>query len=151
VGGILRRKPFLWDNYPVNDGKRMSQFLHLRAFVGRPGSMATHVAAHAVNPALQPVLTRIPALTLAEGYSSGDGYEYFRAWTRAAAVVASPELAELMQKDISLFQDTGLDQLDIAASERLRARYRDINHPAAREIIAWLDGAYRHEGALVAS
>ena len=151
VSAILRRKPVLWDNYPVNDGKRMSQFLHLRAFVGRPGSIAAHVAAHAVNPALQPVLTRIPALTLAESYGTGDAYEYSRAWKHAASAVLGPSLAELVQRDISLFQDSGLEQLDITALERLRARYRDIDHPAAREIIAWLDGAYRFEGELVAS
>ena len=38
VAGQLGRKPVLWDNYPVNDGKRMSQFLHLRAFTGRPAN-----------------------------------------------------------------------------------------------------------------
>ena len=36
VAEALRRRPFLWDNYPVNDGARMSQHLHLRAFAGRP-------------------------------------------------------------------------------------------------------------------
>ena len=30
VTEALGRKPTLWDNYPVNDGPRMSRFLHLR-------------------------------------------------------------------------------------------------------------------------
>ena len=38
VAGQLGRKPMLWDNYPVNDGARMSQHLHLRAFTGRPAA-----------------------------------------------------------------------------------------------------------------
>jgi hypothetical protein len=25
----------------------------------------------------------------------------------------------------------------------LRGRYRDVDHPGAREIISWLDGGYR--------
>jgi hypothetical protein len=150
VTGILRRKPFLWDNYPVNDGKRMSQFLHLRAFVGRPASIAPHIVAHAINPALQPVLTRIPALTLTESYGKGDKYEYTRAFAKASSIVAGPDLAQLIRQDISLFQDSGLDRLG-AAAERLRARYQNIDHPAAREILAWLDGAYQFEGELVAS
>jgi hypothetical protein len=29
--------------------------------------------------------------------------------------------------------------------DRLRARYADIDHPGAREIVAFLDGAYRYE------
>ena len=36
TAGKLGRKPFLWDNYPVNDGPRMCKFLHLRAVTGRP-------------------------------------------------------------------------------------------------------------------
>jgi hypothetical protein len=65
-------------------------------------------------------------------------------------MVAGPELARLIQQDISLLQDFGLDHLGPAA-ERLHGRYRDIDHPAGREIIAWLDGAYRFEGELIAS
>ena len=48
VAESLRRKPFLWDNYPVNDGPRMSQGLHLRAFTGRHAAIADTIAAHAV-------------------------------------------------------------------------------------------------------
>ena len=36
VAGKLRRKPFLWDNYPVNDGPRMSQLSACACFTGRP-------------------------------------------------------------------------------------------------------------------
>jgi hyaluronoglucosaminidase len=150
VGAVLRRRPFLWDNYPVNDGKRMSQFLHLRAFTDRPTSIAPYMAAHAINPALQPVLTRIPALTLAESYAKGDRYEYGRAFANAAVLVAGPELARHIRQDISLFQDSGLDRLGTAA-ERMRSRYGDIDHPVAREIMAWLDGSYRFEGEPIAS
>src|SRR5471032_524175 len=66
VTETLRRKPTLWDNYPVNDGPTMSPYLYLRPFTGRPASIGPHLAAHAVNPCLQPVLFRIPALTLVE-------------------------------------------------------------------------------------
>jgi hypothetical protein len=150
VTRLIGRKPFIWDNYPVNDGTRMSQFLHLRGFTGRPGAMAGRIAAHAVNPALQPVLTRIPALTLAESYDRGDAYEYMQAFRRAAEAVAGPELARLLVADVSLLQDTGLDRLGTAA-EKLRARYRNFDHPVAREILAWLDGAYRFEAQLAES
>ncbi len=141
VAGQLGRKPTLWDNYPVNDGPRMSPFLHLRAFTGRPASIAAHIAGHAVNPALQPTLTRIPALTLAASYREGEAYEYGRAFDEAATAVLGPELARHVRGHLNLLQDTGRDRLGDAA-ERLRARYAPIDHPAAREIIALLDGAY---------
>lgn len=138
----LRRRPFLWDNYPVNDGQRMSQYLHLRGFTGRPAAIAELVAAHAINPAQQPTLTRIPALTLVESYQRGDPYEYCAAMRRAAVQVLGEELGTRVYEDVLLLQDVGLDRLG-EHEPRLRERYAAFDHPGAREIIAWLDGHYR--------
>lgn len=142
VADTLGRKPFLWDNYPVNDGQRLSQYLHLRGFTGRPAIMAGHVAGHGINPALQPTLTRIPALTLPESYRQGDAYQYGEAFRRAATEVMGPELGPRLRDDLLTLQDVGLDRLDEKAAT-LRERYADSDHPGAREIIAWLDGEYR--------
>ena len=147
VSDRMQRKPLLWDNYPVNDGPRMSQFLHLRAFTGRPAAIADHIAGHAINPALQPVLSRIPALTLAESYAHGERYDYGRAFIAAATTVCGAALARNLHEDLILLQDTGLDRLDKYAHV-LRARYAPVDHPAAREIIAWLDGEYRFTGEM---
>jgi hyaluronoglucosaminidase len=141
VTNQLRRKPFLWDNYPVNDGQRMSQYLHLRAFTGRPRELQHHIAAHGMNPALQAVLTRIPALTLADRYGLDD-YEYGAAFLRAATRVVGHDLAALLRDDLLILQDVGLDRL-ADKEARLRERYSGMDHAAAREIIAWLDGEYR--------
>jgi len=141
VAGQLRRKPTLWDNYPVNDGSRMAQHLHLRAFTGRPASIAGQIAGHAINPASQPVLSRIPALTLAESYKQGEAYEYRAAFARAARTVLGEALAERVGRDILSLEDRGLDRL----GERralLRERYAGYDHPGAREIVAWLDGQW---------
>jgi hypothetical protein len=142
VCGQLRRKPFIWDNYPVNDGPRMSQHLHLRAFTGRPGAMRAHIAGHAVNPASQPTLSMIPALTLAESYALGDAYDYRAAFVSAATEILGSELAARVGADLYQLQDRGLDHLGDTAAE-LRERYAAFDHPGAREIVAWLDGAWR--------
>ena len=71
VAEALRRKPTLWDNYPVNDGPRMSRFLHLRGFTGRPSLNGPRIAAHAINPALQAHLSLIPAATLVPATAKG--------------------------------------------------------------------------------
>jgi len=141
VAATLRRKPLIWDNYPVNDGPVMSQSLHLRAFTGRPAAMAGAIRAHAVNPASQPVLSRIPALTLAESYANGEAYNYGAAFQRAAAKVLGPDLASVVQGHLSLLQDSGRDRLGDTAS-RLRDRYQAFDHDGAREIVDWLDGAW---------
>jgi hyaluronoglucosaminidase len=138
VTAQLGRKPFLWDNYPVNDGPVMSQFLHLRGFTGRPASIGAHISGHAVNPASQPILSRIPALTLAESYAQGENYEYGRAFARAAEIVLGPELGALVRGDLMLFQDWGIER-----AQGLQERYAVFDHPGAREIVAWLDGHWR--------
>jgi len=143
VGRQLRRKPLLWDNYPVNDGPLMSPFLHVRAFTGRPASIGPHIAAHAVNPALQPTLSQIPAITLAESYRRGEAYEYGQAFARAANEVLGEDLARAVERNLTQFQGFGLDRLTEENVSRMRPRYAGFDHPAAREIVAWLDGAYR--------
>jgi len=141
VTGQLRRKPFLWDNYPVNDGQRMSQYLHLRGFTGR-SRISEHIAGHGINPALQPTLNRIPALTLADSYRLGDAYQYAESFRRAAIEVLGETLGTLVREDLLTLQDIGLDRLG-EKEKGLRDRYGGIDHPAAREIISWLDGDYR--------
>ena len=144
VTETLGRPPLLWDNYPVNDGQRMSQCLHLRGVTGRPASNAALIAGHAVNPALQPELGCIPLLTLAERYRVGDAaYAYGEAFARACReVLGDGPLAEAVRADLIPLQDTGLDRLGEAAAA-LRAQYAAFDHPAAREIVDWLDGGYR--------
>lgn len=138
----LRRKPFIWDNYPVNDGQRMSQYLHLRGFTGRGAAMADHVAGHGINPALQPTLNRIAAITLADSYRQGDSYQYAESFRHACTDVLGESLGALVRDDLLTLQDIGLDRLG-EKEKALRERYSSVDHEGAREIIAWLDGAYR--------
>src|SRR3546814_20537527 len=72
---------------------------------------SSDLAAHGVNPASQPVLSRVPALTLAESYKRGDNYEYGRALETAATTVLGADLARRVLGDLLLLNDTGLDRL----------------------------------------
>jgi hypothetical protein len=142
VGDQIGRKPFLWDNYPVNDGPRMSQHLHLRAFTGRPASVGAHISAHGVNPALQPRLSLPPAITLAMSYAAGEDYSYGAAFDEAASSVLGGALARRLRADLLTFQDRGRDRIGPVRTAELRDIYSGFDHPAAGEVIAWLDGAY---------
>jgi hypothetical protein len=142
VADQMQRKPFLWDNYPVNDGPRMSRHLHLRAFTGRPAAIGHHISAHGVNTASQAALSQIPCLTLAESYREGDAYEYATAFRRAAVAVLGPDLAEAVERALLSLEDAGLDGLGDEQKARLRERFAAFDHPGAREIVAWLDGVY---------
>jgi hypothetical protein len=148
VGELMQRKPFLWDNYPVNDGPRMSKHLHLRAFTGRPAALANVCAGHAINPALQPVLSCIPALTLAASYRDAARYDASAAFAAAASEVVGPHLAHQLAADLPALQEQGLDASD-AQKRAWRRTYGAVDHPAAVEIVNWLDGVYSVSAELV--
>jgi hyaluronoglucosaminidase len=148
VAEQLGRRPSLWDNYPVNDGPRMSNHLHLRAFTGRPATIGPYVAHHAINPSSQPVLGCIPALTLPLCYSKGDAYCYTSAFLEAATIVCGSEFAAMLLEDLNWLEDRGLPNIAdrLAAVQR---RYAVIDHPAAREIADWLSGGYAITGEML--
>jgi hyaluronoglucosaminidase len=141
VSAMLHHPIALWDNYPVNDGPRMSAHLHLRAFTGRSPAIAPHLAAHAINPMSQPRLGCIAALTLPMLYARGEAYSYMQAFEEAARAVVGEPLAHMLQDDLLLLQDLGLARLGDRLP-RLQARYAAVDHPAAREVVDWLAGRY---------
>ncbi|MGN1392745.1 MAG: beta-N-acetylglucosaminidase domain-containing protein [Succinivibrionaceae bacterium] len=63
VNNILGRKPFIWDNYPVNDGKKSSEYLNLESFLDRK-NVISHSCGIAINPMKQIFLNKIPLATL---------------------------------------------------------------------------------------
>ena len=145
----LGRKPFLWDNYPVNDGPRMCKFLHLRAVTGRPAEMGAQLAAHAVNPMNQAALSKIVLLTLAASYEKGSAYDPAKAFRRAAGMVTCHDMAELLERDLPVFMDKGLDALTDEEKESLKSDYggflearENDTEAAAREVVGWLSGKY---------
>ncbi len=141
VAERLGRRVCLWDNYPVNDGPRMSDLLHLRAFTGRAAANAPLLTGHAINPALQPILSCIPALTLPMLYRQGACYRYMEAFRIAAGNIVGSDLAAMLERDLLSFADGGRSRL----GERLppiRQRYADLSQHGTHEVLKWLDGGY---------
>ncbi len=151
VTARLGRKPLLWDNYPVNDGPRMATHLHLRGFTGRPAAIGAEIAGHAVNPASQPWLTCLPALTLAASYRDGDDYRYMAAFQTAATELFGAPLAARLLRDLLSFDDGGLTRLSPERRTELAGIYAGFDHPAAAEVIDWLGGGYAITGEAVAT
>lgn len=144
VSTLFRRKPFLWDNYPVNDGAVKSAHLHLRAFPEDRAQLAKHIAGHAVNPMNQPLLSQIPLLSLPQAYRNGAAYRPQQVFEDACTRMCSPALAEALIEDVGLFQDLGLTQLDERQRQHLLRRYRHWAHNerSAQEVCDWLTGLY---------
>ena len=147
----LGRKPFIWDNYPVNDGEKMSKFLHLRGFNNSAKALNSHSSGHAVNPALQARLSLVPAYTLAVSYKNPNTYSPALAFAEGAKKMLGVRVGSNIIRDVGAFQDKGLDGISDEDKKSLRARYAKIQSPAAREIVRWLDGKYSthaHEAVL---
>lgn len=140
VAEQLRRPVCLWDNYPVNDGARMSRFLHLRAFTGRPATLAPYLSGHAINPAMQARLSCLPALTLPMSYAQGADYCYGAAFRAAATRLFGDAVATMLEEDLLALADAGHERLSDSRRARLRARWAAVDQPVAREVVRWLDG-----------
>ena len=148
VTSRLQRKPFLWDNYPVNDSKKMSPFLHLRAFENRGSELADLLSGHAVNPMKQPYLSCIPLATLARSYSLGSGYDPQGQLGESACTYCGQEVGSLIVEDIALFQDIGLACLSPDQRQYLTERYsRFAQDPFCAEVLRWLNGGYEFDPA----
>ena len=138
----LGRPPLLWDNYPVNDGARMSQFLHLRGFEGRDGLPGITTSGHAVNPMNQARLSEIPISTLAALYRDPGAYQPQTAFAEAAVRLCGDDVTAALHEDLERFQDIGLGRLPATEQSALRARYAKLHGPYAREVVRWLDGEF---------
>src|SRR5690606_14309512 len=81
VADKLQRKPFLWDNYPVNDARRLTPFLHLQAFTGRSKALRDLCSGHLANPMNQAWLSQLPLATLAALYRE-EAYDPMQAFRK---------------------------------------------------------------------
>jgi len=141
VADALGRRPFIWDNYPVNDGPRMSQFLHLAA-PDRPAEVTSRVAGLAINPMNQAWLSRIPMDAMARSLTGHDDGDQAQATAASIDRTLPPGLAARLKEDWPVFQSRGLDNLSTVERDALRLSYAQFDHPAARELVRWLNGEY---------
>ena len=145
VTQALQRPPFLWDNYPVNDGAKMCKRLHLKGFDQR-SNLDGVIAGHAINPMNQPWLSRIPLATLPDLYRPDVSVN--EATQRAARALCGPQLAAALIEDLERFQVQGLSQLDDAERATLIKKYRAFgDDPTAGEVVDWLEGRYAFDPA----
>ncbi|MDW8011320.1 MAG: beta-N-acetylglucosaminidase domain-containing protein, partial [Sulfolobales archaeon] len=68
VTKFLGRKPFIWDNYPVNDYFVVNGItrLHLGPIKNRPSEFAKYISGYVSNPMNQCEASKIPLYTIAE-------------------------------------------------------------------------------------
>ena len=90
IAAVLRRRPLIWDNYPVNDEPDRHD-LRIGPIRGRDPGLAEATGGLLVNPALQPEATLVPILTWGEFLDDPQAYDAHAAWRRALLRVAGNE------------------------------------------------------------
>jgi len=136
---VLKRKPFLWDNYPVNDGAKLCNHLHLKGFAQRNNLNDRYIAGHAINPMNQAWLSQLSLATLPELYKSNRSVK--KETERVIKMLTPTEFAPL--QDINKFQSMGRAKMSTEQKLTLISTYRKLpKNPYATEIIDWLEGGY---------
>lgn len=141
IGDTLRRKPLLWDNYPVNDAKKLTPFLHLLPFSDRdPLNFAELCSGHMSNPMNEAYLSQLALYSLSKLYQfEGKPIRFEEMCKR----VCPPVMANLLTQDGLLFHSLGLDTLTEGDKARMLERYTAcLPDPMAAEICDWLQGRY---------
>jgi hyaluronoglucosaminidase len=145
ITNVIGRRPVIWDNYPVNDGKVTSNFLNLRPHAGRPRELRSWSSGHMVNPMNQPLLSTIALHSLADSYHSETHYDKSTLLLRALGRFNNTPFSSRLVEDVNRFQDYGLGALTAIEKTSLISIYQQFDHPAADEVCEWLAGHFQFD------
>jgi hypothetical protein len=138
IADQLGRPPLLWDNYPVNDGSRACNYLHLRPLSDRDPGLSAVLTGHLCNPMNQARLSLHALSGLATLYGGAP---------RTLAADYDEGLCQLLNRDGERFQSAGLAALDPSARRELAKEYAACADPAAQEVVRWLNDEYAFDPA----
>jgi hypothetical protein len=140
VRALLGRPSFIWENLYANDGPRNCKFLKLRYFKGRDESLLKETNGVAFNLMNQPYLSQL--LYLSSLWVMERNLAPQAAFEEAARELFPAKLATHVIEHRLLYLDQGLDKLSDELKQNLSNEISSLDHPAAREIRAWLRGDY---------
>lgn len=138
VSKILKRDPFIWENFFANDGPKNCKFLKLKPYTGRTKESFEKAEGFGFNLMNQAELSKI--LFLASQYVA-QGQEASSAFENALRELASRELAEFIMLHKDTFCLKGLDQITEMEKEFFIKSLSD-DEKIAVEIKEWLLGKY---------
>ena len=145
IADKLQRKPFLWDNYPVNDTQWLKHRLRLYSFTGRPWQLANWCSGHAVNPMIQPQLSKIPLATLADIYTQKNQFVANESFKSALQFCCGEALAQAIQDNLVCLTEEGVNSFSSYTRKRLKTLFQSFDSPQdkpyADEILQWLEAA----------
>ncbi len=147
----LGRDIIIWDNYPVNDGKKLCEHLYVEPFQGRRN---LEVYAHAVNPMVQAYPSILPLITLPIIYKNrGVSYRVLKKAAKKKALTLFGEGAESQQLIKALFYLNKHSLSDMAPQKKqqLCILCNKNSSPAALEFAEYLQGKFAFDSACLTS
>lgn len=150
VTKMLGRKPFIWDNYPVNDGHAIHYFVYLRKFLGRTG-LSSLVTGHAINPMVQCRLSTLPAMTLPLIYQGKSKEQIDAAYVAYAKELFGKATESLLQEEnLNLLSKLGTAKMTQEELNKLREICQLDNTLALDELADFLTGtSQRFDQAII--
>lgn len=142
---LLGRKPFIWDNYPVNDGKNIADFLFLSAFKGRRNLLGK-IEGHAVNPMLEMYLSYPALTTLPLIYKNLSDSAIKDAWLKCLNDIFKDK-TKLILENQKFFEKEGLSKISQIHKDELLSKLINDSSPAVLELKDYLLGKYRFDPA----
>ncbi|MDO3382164.1 beta-N-acetylglucosaminidase domain-containing protein [Gilvimarinus algae] len=146
VTDLLGRQPFLWDNYPVNDGAVRSQHLYLAAPEDDRAQITNLISGIAANPMNQfaasfPALAGLGRAVTQKHYAREAATaeifnDLYPQQLAAQLATDAPNFARVKLSDMS--ETEKLDLMEIYRSWQNRA-------PIAKEVCEWLAGGYEFD------
>lgn len=150
VTQLLGRKPFLWDNYPVNDGQAIHHFLYLNSFKGRYG-LSGQVTGHAINPMVQCILSCLPSVSLPLIYQDKSAQDIEQAMHLFAKQIFGKAADQLMlPENLEIMTSVGTAKMTDEQQQHLLEICALDNTPALEELKDFLSrNSQRFDQAIV--
>lgn len=104
-GQLMGRKPWIWDNFPVNDFEQWRPIVG--PIVGRSVDLSSESGALFANPMDKPYLSMISLYTVAQYARNPYGYDPDQAWQDALVHLAGSDGARAIRPIMMLFKDYG--------------------------------------------
>ncbi|MAT45027.1 MAG: hypothetical protein CL609_22065 [Anaerolineaceae bacterium] len=145
-GEAIKRKPLIWDNYPVNDGE-MAADLHLGPIQGRDPELYKQVCGVLINPMNQMEASKIALATYANYMADPIIYDAQASWElaleEAAGLQYAPALRLMaenaLKSPLKIHNAVRLESLVSAVMEALKAGVSSIEDPAKAALDDYLN------------
>ena len=139
VAQLLRRKPFIWDNYFANDGPKQCQFLKIKPVYGRSMESLEHSSGWAINPMNQ---CHLSILAVSIFIKTIFGTPPDGAYKKILNSSQPDTFAKLLSDTLPNFNQMGRNQLSEKEKNQFTRHFKKYDTPVAKEISAWLCGDY---------